>query len=291
MQGSREFNRKIKSLGNTRKITGSMKMISSVKMRRYTRLKQDFAPYFETVNAVRQRVSCAFNECGSLFVKGYEKPVNALVVVVTGDRGLCGQLNANAIREAARLNEQLRSLHRQSSIACIGVKGYAFFQKRKLAPQMLIEKAAKYANWDASAKLADHLIDRFVKGDYHEIWIVYSRRESVLSEKPVSEMLLPLRAAALNHGFSARAVDYLVEEPAHALIESAVRTYLRAALYRIALESSLAENSSRMAAMESASDNCDRMIHKYRQLGNRARQAAVTTELSEIVTGKEALES
>jgi len=292
MQGIREFNRKIQSLKNTGKITGSMKMISSVKLQRFTKLHTAAAPYFESIETIRRRVCGAFADAGHVLISGYEKPSRTLVLLVTSDRGLCGQYNANAVMEAMRLYEQLAALGRICSFACAGGRGYAFLHKRGIPAQRVLEKtaAAAVSTFDGHAALADSLLESYLGAAVHEIWAVYTRRISPLLEKPVSEMLLPMSSAGLNPGRPTEKVDYLLEQRADTLVLSAARLYLRAAIHRILVESALSEHAARMAAMESASENCDRMINRYMKVRNRARQASITTELSEIVTGKEALE-
>jgi F-type H+-transporting ATPase subunit gamma len=291
MLGIREFNRKIKSLKNTAKITGSMKMISSVKLQRFTRLKHAFMPYNESVETMRLRICRLFAESSYPAIGGYKKPSMALVMVVTGNRGLCGQFNANAIREAVQLCGKLSSAKKTCLIGCVGSRGLAFFQKQDISTEQLLKRQVKNIDWEASTEIADALFARFCASELHEIWAVYSRRISVLQEKPVSEMLLPISSGHHADSIGGKTTDYILEEPADKLANIYAGTYIRSAVYRVLLDASLGEHAARMSAMEAASENCDRMIRRYMQLKNRARQTAVTTELNEIVTGKEALES
>ncbi len=286
MQGIREYNRKIRSLKNTRKITSSMKMISSVKLQRFNRAKALAKAYWAESSVLHRRVA---RLPGVGEARGGEEGhvPRALVLLVSSDRGMCGQHNANAIREALKVLDTLGGRGMQTELSFAGTRGHTFFRRRHLPIRRFYEGAASKADYATATELAGDILGAFESGEVDEVWLVYTVRISSLSERPTSERLLPLAPPAERQWV---ADDVLLEEPPEELRARVVPLVVRARLHQALVESAVSEHAARMSAMDSATTNCDRLMHRYIQLRNRARQAAITTELSEIVTGKEAIE-
>jgi F-type H+-transporting ATPase subunit gamma len=288
----REYKRKILSLRSTRKITSSMKMISSVKLQRFMRVRHDAERYWKGLDGLPGAVAAAFgHRIHSPLITGYPEPVDALVLLVSGDRGMCGQYNNNAVREAVRLGEALGSKGMRSVFAFAGAKGQAVFRRRSLPVFRSYERLSSHPEYKAAAHAANELLGFFMSSEFHEIWIVYTVRISFLQEKPLSERLLPLPDLLTPAQKVREQGSMLLDESPSAALDAVVRLWVRARVHHAMVEAGISEHAARMSAMDSATANCDHMIHHYQQLSNRARQAAITTELNEIVTGKEALEN
>ncbi|NLE02577.1 MAG: ATP synthase F1 subunit gamma [Fibrobacter sp.] len=286
MQGIREYNKKINSLKNTRKITSSMKMISSVKLQRYTKLKQVATPFWESAREVFTRNNDFFAKNHSVFLDGFPSPRKNLILMISSDRGLCGRYNSNIIRNAIQLYDTFDSQGRQTSFSFIGSKGYTFFKRCKLPVHKYYEEIHN-PDFSSTNKIADELLEDFVRGTFHEIWVVYSRK-ILLAEEPVSERLLPFEKTNTT---VSQNDNIIIEEKPEVLLQNYVKMTIRAAVYKAHFESTVSEHSARMSAMDTATTNCDQMIQRYIKLRNRARQTQITTELSEIVSGKEAIDN
>lgn len=286
MQGIREYNRKIASLKNTRKITSSMKMISSVKLQRFSRVRTDALPFWKESARLQARVSSLVTNRPTSTRSAEDGPV-ALVVLVTSDRGMCGQHNNNAIREAMTLYDTLSQRGLKVRFSVAGNRGTAFFRRRNIPVEHDYSGASSAADYEEARAIAYDCMASFERGEADEVWLVYTLRVSSLDQRPTTERLLPLAPA---DDVVDREAGVLLEETPEELLQTVEPLVVRARVHRALVESAVSEHEARMAAMESATSNCDRLIHHYVQLRNRARQAAITTELSEIVTGKEAIE-
>lgn len=283
--GIREFNKKINSLKNTRKITSSMKMISSVKLQKFTKLRMAVAPFWETTQSVMNRMGPLIDDSHILY-KGYEKPQKDLIVLFSSDRGLCGRFNSNAIRVALQLSDKLFSNNRECQFSFVGAKGHAFFKRRKLQINKFYETSS-YPDYKNVIKIAEDLFNDFMTGNFHEIWIVYSKKSGVV-EEPCVERLLPF---INSKNPPSKNQQVLLEENGSDLISKYGLLAIKSVIYKAILESSVSEHTARRSAMDSATSNCEQMIQRYIKLRNRARQTAITTELSEIVSGKEAIDN
>ncbi|HEX3020562.1 MAG TPA: ATP synthase F1 subunit gamma [Chitinispirillaceae bacterium] len=286
MQGIREYNKKITSLKNTRKITSSMKMISSVKLQRFSKMRQNAAPFWQTAQTALDSI-CSIAGDTSVLCNGYPQSRKAMVLLFSSDRGLCGRFNTNAIRKALQLLEELTSDGKRECIFCFaGTKGHAFFKRQKLPVESVYE-GVSIPDYSTSSGIADDLLNKYTNGDVQEVWIVYTRKAGLV-EEPFAERLLPFE---YNRNVTSGAQNALLEESSIELLNSYARIAVRAKIYKAHMESTVSEHNARMSAMETATTNCDQMIQRYIKLRNRARQTAITTELSEIVSGKEAIDN
>lgn len=286
MQGIREFNKKITSLKNTRKITSSMKMISSVKLQRFSKLRQTTAPFWETAQASLERI-CCFAGDSHVLCNGYPQGKKTHVLLFSSDRGLCGRFNTNAIRKALQLFDELTEKGNECTFSFAGGKGFAFFKRRKL-PVGKVYEGGGTPGYNLASVIADDLFDKYMKGEAQQIWIVYTRKAAGMTEEPCSELLLPFN---FSQHSSPGTPNVLLEEDSTELLIKYALMALRAKIYKAHLESTVSEHAARMSAMDTATTNCDQMIQRYIKLRNRARQTAITTELSEIVSGKEAIDN
>ncbi len=287
MPSIKEYQRRIESLRNTRKITGSMKMISSIKLQRMSRLRASSSEFFESIHRMEERFRELSSEHPSIYVSGNRNPEKGVhLLLITGDRGLCGRFNISTIRHFLEKKADEEELGRTVSISCIGTKGHSFLKRRQIRIKALYNAGSARPDWVSAGKITEMLMHEFTHGVSGEIYAVYSRRVSGFSEKAVCSRLLPFAAPEEDSG-----ADCLLENEPGELFSEAAKFILQGKVLEAVLDSAIAEHSARMCAMDNASGNCDRLLGHYLQLRNRARQAAITTELNEIVTGKEALES
>jgi F-type H+-transporting ATPase subunit gamma len=290
MLGIREFNRKIVSLRNTRKITASMKMMSSVKMQRYARIKIASLHYWQGAQRALSRLASVDSE-GALVAKTTAAPSpEMLVLLITSDRGMCGHYNSNIIRTALTFYKSSLEQGLQPHFVCIGARGRTALTRRQIPLVEPFAIAAGALDYESVSTAAQRCFEAFSNNTFEQVWVVYTRKVSSLMEEPCTEQLLPLPPPSTTEQDVAESPPHL-EEDVQSLREQVTPLLLSARLHQIITESSLSEHAARVSAMDAATTNCDRMIDKYLQLRNRARQSAITTELSEIVTGKEALES
>jgi F-type H+-transporting ATPase subunit gamma len=291
MHGIREYNDKIKSLKNTRKITGSMKMVSTVKFQKFSRSKLSAVNFAQSVETATSDFFTYADPVASNDPK-LKAPVNkALVVFFTADRGLCGRYNTNVFREALRLSEQLKKENIETVFCCSGSKGVAYLTRYKLHCEHFFNTAAANPDSKSAHEIARFCMNKYQSGEVDSIYIVNSQRKSSVSDEPVSQKVFPVKKEDSKSAEKKDAIhSLLLENNPEEIQNHLFQMKMFASVYRALIESAESEHSARMNAMETATTNCDKMIQNYQQLRNRARQTAITTELSEIVTGKEALE-
>lgn len=292
MQSIREFNDKLKSLKNTRKITGSMKLVSTVKFQKFSRLKPSAVRFSQSVDCTASKILSLVKSVKPKNKKGEIKSNKALILLFTADRGLCGRYNTNVFRETLRLSEQLKKNNMVPSYCCSGLKGYAYLSRYNLDCDHFFAQASANPDIKSADEIARYCLSRYLSGEVDSVYLVYSQRRSSLSEEVVNERVLPYESEEKT---ASQDTDSLTDNP---ILENKPEEALKqmyqikifSSVYKALVEAAESEHSARMNAMETATTNCDRMIQYYQQLRNRARQTAITTELSEIVTGKEALE-
>jgi len=289
----KEFNTKIQSLQNTTKVTNAMKMIATTKYKKLFTLHENTKPFMQGYYNILSRLLDNGDETASPFFK-QKTDGSAHIILFTSDRGLCGAHNNTASKMAIKLAAELSAQNKTVSISFVGKRG-----RTKLSnADVLLEKTFEMSTKDMTIKqiqpLADHVIEGFISGRYNEVWLVYNKFQSALIQIPTKDQLLPLSINSIlqeietvvNTGVRN---DYLFEPDRSSLFNSLLPEFLACKLYQTLLMSVVSEFSSRMTAMEAATNNCKTMIDNYMLLRNRARQSAITTELTEIVSGKEAL--
>ena len=299
MAGSlHDIRRRIRSVKNTQQITKAMKMVSAAKMRRATERVTSARPSAKSLSALLAQLAGRVGEAASpLLARRDEKEV--LVLVVTGDKGLCGAFNTNVIRAASNLLARLESEGKGIRLITIGRKGSDIFKKRKwpvLAAYAGI--FAKVGRQNAS-EIAKLVTEQFVgipgerEGDagtppsVDAVYVVYNEFRSVISQVVRTDRLLPVEPPVAAAEATA---DYIYEPSAGALLRDILPRHLEFAILRILLESAAAEHGARMTAMDGATKNAGEMIKALSLTYNRARQARITKELIEIVSGAAALD-
>ena len=289
----REVRSRISGVKNTQKITKAMKMVAAAKLRRAQSGVLAARPYARTAGALlRHLVQSMETSLNPLFVPREVRSV--ALVVVTSDRGLCGAFNSNLVRAAlAHIAQKYPNYHEEDrlKVFCIGKKGFDFFSKRhyKVAGKYVGVYAA--LSFPTAQAIAREIVDGYLRNEYDKVEIVYNEFKSVAQQRIVVDEFLPV--PKVMEGFGGRSeenpIDYIYEPSTAELVDALVPRHLNFQIWRVLLESNAAEQGARMAAMENATENANEMISSLQLVYNKARQAAITKELLEVVGGAEAL--
>jgi F-type H+-transporting ATPase subunit gamma len=284
MASLKSIRKRISSVKSTQQITKAMKMVAAAKLRRAQEAAQQARPYADKLATMLQTVAAraAADSAHPLLAERPERRLDLLVV--TSDRGLCGGYNASLIRKA----EQFILDHPEAQVrlTAVGNKGYMHFRRRPVGVaeqhvQMPAGPGLALA-LELSARVARDYIDDKTDG----VYVLYSQFRSALSQVPTIERLLPVPPSPQTDG---AALDYIYEPDEATLLDRLLRQYITTLVHRAFLESIASEHGARMTAMDNATANARDMIDRLTLAMNRARQAAITTELMEIVSGAEAL--
>ena len=286
MPSGKEIRNKIKSVENTRKITKAMEMVAASKMRKAQERMRAARPYGEKIRRVAGNLSHALTEYKHPFLVNRD-PANVGVILVTSDKGLCGGLNSNILRLAVVKMKELESRGIKFQATCIGNKGLGFMQR---AGGKITSHVTALGDTPHLEKLIGPVkvqLDAYMKGEIDALYIGYTRFINTMKQEPVFEQLLPLSGEAV--GSAKTKWDYVYEPDAKAVIDDLLIRYVEALIYQAVAENMASEQSARMVAMKSASDNAKNVIGELKLVYNKARQAAITKELSEIVSGAAAV--
>lgn len=291
MAGSREIRTKIKSVQNTRKITKAMEMVAASKMRKAQERMRHARPYGEKIRAIASHLAHANTEYRHPFLVRREGVKDVGVIVVTSDKGLCGGLNTNVLRLTLNKVREWQGEGREVLLTAVGNKGFGFLQRFGGNIVSHLTGIGDIPHLDKLVGPVKVQIDAFAAGKIGALYIVYTRFINTMKQEPVIEQLLPLPADRLEG--DARAArknwDYLYEPDARAVLEQLLTRYVEQLIYQSVAENIASEQSARMVAMKSASDNASSVIDDLTLVYNKTRQAAITKELSEIVGGAAAV--
>jgi F-type H+-transporting ATPase subunit gamma len=289
MANLRAIRKRISSVKSTQQITKAMKMVSAAKLRRAQDAINAARPYARTMRQVVQAVAARADADAHPLLTPREGK-RLVLLVVTSDRGLCGSFNAGLTRTAHRFVIDNRDLYDEISLFVVGRKGRDFFRRREVPIRKeYLGVLGGIARLHAG-KIANDLIDGFLSGELDEVQIVFNEFRSAISQVTRFEKLFPIALEKAGGGEQGGgAVDYLSEPGQKEILASLLPKYVETQIFRILLESVAGEHGARMTAMDSATNNSVDMIARLTLQMNRARQAAITTELSEIVSGAEAL--
>lgn len=291
MSSLRDIKKRIKTVKNTQKITSAMKLVAASKLRKAQDAITSQRPYAVELGAMLRRVASR-TEHGDADTAAHpllavHEPRRVLVVVVTSDRGLCGAFNANIIRRAERFLKSNAEKYDALEVATIGRKGADHFQKSSVADSVQDHPGVfENLTFSQAREIADEISKRYVESDLDAVFVLYNEFKSAISQEVIVDRLLPVVQDELPEG---PAVDYDYEPSQRAVLDELVPRYVTSVLWRALLESSASEHGARMTAMDSASRNAKELTESLTLQYNRARQAAITMELMDIVGGAEAL--
>jgi F-type H+-transporting ATPase subunit gamma len=287
MPSGKEIRNKIKSVENTRKITKAMEMVAASKMRKAQDRMRAARPYGDKIRRVAANLSHAIAEYKHPFLTKRESVKNIGLILVTSDKGLCGGLNSNVLRLAVQRMKEWETSGASLQVTAIGNKGFGFMQR---AGAKIVSHVTGLGDTPHLEKLIGPVkvqLDAFVKGDIDQLYIGYTRFINTMKQEPVIEQLLPLSGDAV--GSAQTNWDYVYEPEAKEVVDDLLIRYVEALIYQAVAENMASEQSARMVAMKSASDNAKNVIGELKLVYNKTRQAAITKELSEIVGGAAAV--
>lgn len=291
MANLKEVRNRITSVSSTQQITKAMKMVSAAKLKRATNAIVQLRPYANKLRDILSNLSASLEDSSSPFIQERE-PVRVLVVVVSSNRGLAGAFNANVIKTANQLiagkyAEQLRSGN--VSIVAIGKKGQDFYEKRKYNVIGNNNELYSGLTFENASVIAESIMKGFVNGDYDRVEVVYNQFKNAAMQVLVSEQLLPVPRSAQVVSVTQSKTDYILEPSQEEIVNELIPKSIKTQLYKAILDSHASEHGARMTAMDKATENAGDLLKALKLSYNQARQAAITTELTEIVSGAAAL--
>jgi F-type H+-transporting ATPase subunit gamma len=287
MPSGKEIRTKIKSVENTRKITKAMEMVAASKMRKAQERMLKARPYGEKIRRVAANLSHALSEYRHPFLEKRDQIKKVGIILVTSDKGLCGGLNTNVLRQLVIKMRELEGKNAKVQLTAIGSKGLSFLQRNGADLVSEVVGLGDNPHIDALIGPIKVQIDAFNAGEIDELHIAYTRFVNTMRQEPVVEQLLPLSGDAV--GSAKTSWDYVYEPDAKSVIDDLLVRYLEALVYQSVAENIASEQSARMVAMKAASDNAKNVIEELKLVYNKTRQAAITKELSEIVSGAAAV--
>jgi F-type H+-transporting ATPase subunit gamma len=288
MSGAKEIRAKIASIKNTQKITRAMEMVAASKMRKTQDRMRASKPYATKIYDVVKHVARATSEYRHPFMTARDiRRVG--IIVVTSDRGLCGGLNANLLRETIRYMRQWRHKSKEIDVCVIGRKGQAFFKRVGGHVVASIDQLGDKPGVQDLIGIIHIVLDAFDKGEIDALHIVYNEFINTMTQKPTIKQLLPLPIAEEDKKILGHHWDYIYEPDAKELLDALLERYVELQIYQAVVENIACEQAAKMIAMKSATDNAGELIKEFQLAYNKARQAAITQELAEIVGGADAL--
>jgi F-type H+-transporting ATPase subunit gamma len=291
MANLKEVRNRIASVKSTQQITKAMKMVSAAKLKRATDAIVQLRPYANKLNDILTNLSASIEEGSSEYLKERE-PVRVLIVVVASNRGLAGAFNTNAIKTANNLiaekySEQLKAGN--VSIVGIGKKAQEFYQRRKYNVIGNNNDVFNALNFENVSKITEEIMKGFRNGDYDRVEVVYNQFKNAAMQILKSEQLLPVPKSEKKVEVKESNVFYILEPSKEEIVDQLIPKNIKIQLYKAVLDSHASEHGARMTAMDKATDNAGELLRNLKLSYNQARQAAITTELTEIVSGAAAL--
>ena len=287
MAGSKEIRTKIKSVENTRKITKAMEMVAASKMRKAQERMRAARPYGEKIRSVCANLSHANPDYKHAFLQKRAETRNVGLIMVTSDKGLCGGLNTNVMRLVVNKVKEWEGAGAKVQGTAIGNKGFGFLQRYGIPLVSHVIGLGDRPHLDRLIGPVKIQLDAFAEGKIDAVFLCFTRFINTMQQEAVCEQLLPLTGETL--GAPDSSWDYLYEPDAKTVLDELLVRYAEAIVYQAVAENIASEQSARMVAMKAASDNGKKVIGELKLTYNKARQAAITKELSEIVGGAAAV--
>ena len=289
MPGTKEIRMKIRSVQNTRKITKAMEMVAASKMRKAQDRMRHARPYADKIRNVAAHLSHANPEYRHPFLVDRDSVKRVGLIVVTTDKGLCGALNTNVLRMVLTQYKEWQAQGEEIEVCCLGNKGLGFMQR---LGANIVSQAVQLGDRPQMEKLIGAvkvMLDGYTTDRFDRLLIAYTRFVNTMKQEPVIEQLLPLSGERL--GAPETVWDYIYEPDAKVVLDQVLTRYIESLIFQAVAENMASEQSARMVAMKAATDNAGTLIGELKLVYNKTRQAAITKELSEIVSGAAAISS
>jgi F-type H+-transporting ATPase subunit gamma len=288
MAVGKEIRVKIKSVENTRKITKAMEMVAASKMRKAQERMRAARPYSEKIRNMAANLGQANPEYTHAFMKMNDAKSAGFIVVST-DKGLCGGMNTNVLRAVTNLLRTNQAAGVSAQAVAIGNKGLGFLNRVGAKVVAHATQLGDKPHLDKLIGPVKVLLDAYIKGEVKSVHLCYTKFINTMKQEPVVEQLLPLSQDKLEAEKTAHGWDYIYEPDAQTVIDDLLVRYVESLVYQAVAENMASEQSARMVAMKSATDNAGSVIGELKLIYNKTRQAAITKELSEIVAGAAAV--
>lgn len=288
MAVGKEIRSKIKSVQNTQKITRAMQMVSTSKMRKTQERMRQARPYAAKIREVMAHLAETNPDIEHPFLSKREDIKRVGIILMTSDKGLCGGLNANVLRQFYSKVQELTSQGVEVDVCALGQKGFAAAQRLNMNVVASAVHLGDTPQMDTLIGPVSVMLKAYQEGRVDALYIVFSKFVNTMKQEASLEQLLPLQTETLEkeHPYS---WEYLYEPDVHTVIDFLVKRYIESVIYQSMAENMASEQAARMVAMKAATDNAANLIETLKLTYNKARQAAITTELSEIVAGAAAV--
>lgn len=291
MANLKEVRNRIASVSSTQQITKAMKMVSAAKLKRATSAIVQLRPYATKMKEILANLSASLDESNSPFIQERE-PVKVLIIAVSSNRGLAGAFNLNVIKSInVLISEKYSDQHRKGNvhIVAIGKKVQDYYEKRKYNVIGNNNELYSELTFKNSSKIAEAIMEGFANGEYDRVDLVYNQFKNAAVQFLTTEQLLPVPRPEISVHKPLKQVDYILEPSQEEIVEQLIPKSIKTQLYKAVLDSHASEHGARMTAMDKATENAGDLLKALKLSYNQARQAAITTELTEIVSGAASL--
>ena len=289
MAVGKEIRSQIKSVENTKKITKAMEMVAASKMRKAQERMLAARPYSEKVRNIAAHLGEANPEYTPPFMQVNGDAKKAGVIVVTTDKGLCGGLNTNVLRVVINKVRDLQGAGVAVEAVAIGNKGLGFLNRSGVKVVSQVTGLGDQPHLDKLIGPVKSLLDQYAEGKLNAVYLCYTKFINTMKQESVVEQLLPLSNEQMQANKTGASWEYIYEPDAQTVIDDLLVRYVESLVYQAVAENMASEQSARMVAMKAATDNAGNVINELKLVYNKTRQAAITTELSEIVAGAAAV--
>ncbi len=290
MANLKEVRNRIASVSSTQQITKAMKMVSAAKLKRATSAIVQLRPYANKMKGILANLSASMDESNSPFIQERE-PNKVLVIAISSNRGLAGAFNMNVIKTTNNLiSEKYPEQYRKGNvhIVAIGKKAQDFYEKRKYTVIGNNNELYTALTFENASKITEAIMASFAKGEYDRVDLVYNLFKNAAVQVLTTEQLLPVPKSDTKADTAVQ-VDYILEPSQEEIVEQLIPKSIKTQVYKAILDSHASEHGARMTAMDKATENAGDLLKALKLSYNQARQAAITTELTEIVSGAAAL--
>ena len=287
----RQLRRRIKSVKSTQKITRAMEMIAASRIVKAQRRMQAALPYAEQITEVIKGLAVSHEVDDHPLLAPHDSIDRVAVIVVTSDRGLAGAYNSNVLKRAEKVIKAEEAEGREIALYCVGNKASEYFAFRNRVPVRQWEGVSDTPQMEDARAIGEAFTKPYAAGDIDRVWLVYTDFQSALTQVPHAMQLLPVDPEEFEGGSDLITPQFIFEPDAKSILDLLIPSYVDAKVFAGLLESAASEHASRQRAMKSATDNANDVIENLSRVMNAARQEQITTEISEIVGGAEALAS
>ncbi|MEE8316949.1 MAG: ATP synthase F1 subunit gamma [Syntrophobacteria bacterium] len=286
----RDIKRKIDAVKKTQQITRAMNMVAASKLRTTQQQLDQFVPYATQLTEIMNRVAAGVEPEGFPLLMAHEEVVKVELISLTADRGLCGAFNTNLIAAADKFIQEKEQEGLELSLTQLGRKGRDYFRRRKRPLRVFHEGMLNNPNYGDASALGQEVIDLFLTHEVDEVYVCYAEFINIVTQRPVIKKLLPIAPETMeDEEQEQELLEYIFEPSREGVLNDLLPNYINLQLLEILFQTAVSEHAARMAAMDNAVNNCKEMVRDLTLVYNKARQAAITAELMDIVGGVEAL--